>query len=246
MSRFKRILGFKSIGSSPFFFNQFIRVILMLLVFILLPTLNNLQLANTLTLTKQQAVVEIPSFSPSPSLYQKKSLQNNSDNKVLNVSQNKPKVEVGSKSVSTACKDVAEPWKLVPSSQQEGQYLICNAGKSESMATASELNSAQNNYRVTHNLNALSINADLCKVALERAKEISSNFSHDGFEAAIDRNNINKNAVGENIASGPLTATQFVEWGWDKSPGHRENMLRDWSEGCGGVYDRFAVFLFAK
>jgi len=108
------------------------------------------------------------------------------------------------------------------------------------------LNSAQNAYRVGHGLNALSISGDLCKVAQERAKEVAANFNHDGFEAALATNHIEKSSAGENIASGPLTATQFIEWSWDQSPGHRENMLRDWSEGCAGIYDRFAVFIFAK
>lgn len=130
-------------------------------------------------------------------------------------------------------------------SHEEGQYIICNT-VSETMSTVEELNKAQNQYRRDHDLNTLSINDDLCKVADQRAKEIAGNFSHEGFEVAIDRNNIQKSAVGENIASGPLSGAHFVEWSWDKSPGHRENMLRGWSDGCGGVYDRFAVFIFAK
>jgi len=113
------------------------------------------------------------------------------------------------------------------------------------MATASELNSTLNNYRVAHGLNSLTIDATLCAIAQERAVEITQNFSHDGFEAAVKRHNLQKSS-GENIASGPLTAVQFVEWSWDKSPGHKANMLADWTEGCGGVNGRFAVFIFAK
>ena len=60
----------------------------------------------------------------------------------------------------------------------------------------------------------------------------------------VDKNSASQ--ARKNIASGPLTAVQFVEWSWDKSPGHRTNMLSDWNEGCGGVFDRFAVFIFAK
>ena len=143
------------------------------------------------------------------------------------------------------CKGVTEPWKLVPDPQKEGQYIICNSQTGNQMATADELNVALNNYRVSHGLNALTIDDTLCSIAKERAREISQNFSHDGFEAAVERHNLQKSA-GENIASGPLTAVQFVEWSWDKSPGHKANMLSDWNEGCGGVFDRFAVFIFAK
>lgn len=149
------------------------------------------------------------------------------------------------KSSNPLCRDVKEYWVLVPDPSHEGQYVICNT-VAERMTTVDELNQAQNDYRREHNLNTLNINQDLCAVAAERAKDISTNFSHDGFEAAVERHSINKSSVGENIASGPLLGIHFVQWAWDKSPGHRENMLRDWTEGCGGVYDRFAVFIFAK
>lgn len=158
----------------------------------------------------------------------------------------KPQTQiVQNKNSHPLCKGVTEPWKLVPDPEKEGQYIICNTEKSNQMATADELNLALNNYRVSHGLNALGIDGTLCAIAGERAREISQNFSHDGFEAAAERHNLQKSA-GENIASGPLTAVQFVEWSWDKSPGHRANMLADWNEGCGGVFDRFAVFVFAK
>lgn len=144
------------------------------------------------------------------------------------------------------CRGVTESWKLVPDPEVEGQYIICNAGGQSQMATVDELNIAINNYRASNSLNRLNISGDLCTIATERAREISVNFSHDGFENAVERSGIEKNAVGENIASGPLSAVQFVEWSWDKSPGHRANMLGDWSEGCGGVYARFAVYIFAR
>ena len=136
-------------------------------------------------------------------------------------------------------------WVLVPDPAHDGEYVICNVVP-EKMTTVDELNAAQNEYRRDQGLNTLGIEAALCTVAEQRAKEISTNFSHDGFEAAIDRNGVNRSAVGENIASGPLSGVHFVQWAWDRSPGHRENMLRDWNAGCGGVYGKFAVFIFAK
>ena len=157
----------------------------------------------------------------------------------------KPQTQFVQKSSHPLCTGVTEPWKLVPDPEKEGQYIICNTQTGNKMATADELNVALNNYRVAHGLNALKIDGTLCAIAGERARDISQNFSHDGFEAAAERHNLQKSA-GENIASGPLTAVQFVEWSWDKSPGHRANMLSDWNEGCGGVFDRFAVFIFAK
>ena len=157
----------------------------------------------------------------------------------------KPQAQiVQNKNSNPLCMGVTEPWKLVPDPEKEGQFIICNSETGNKMATADELNSTLNNYRVAHGLNALRIDGTLCAIAAERAREISQNFSHDGFEAAVERHNLQKSA-GENIASGPLTAVQFVEWSWDKSPGHKANMLSDWNEGCGGVFDRFAVYIFA-
>ena len=158
----------------------------------------------------------------------------------------KPQAQiVQNKTNHPLCKDVTELWKLVPDPEKEGQFIICNSQTGSQMGTVSELNAALNNYRVAHQLNALTIDNTLCSIAAGRAVEISQNFSHDGFEAAVGRHNLQK-SVGENIASGPLTSVQFVEWSWDKSPGHKDNMLADWNEGCGGVFDWFAVFIFAK
>lgn len=154
---------------------------------------------------------------------------------------NQPKILKG----SPLCKGVIDPWTLVPDPKHKGQFVICNP-TTEKMTIVDELNTAVNNYRKTQGLNPLNIDQTLCAIASQRATEIAVDFSHDGFEQAIERSGLELNAAGENIASGPLSGVRFVEWSWDKSPGHRTNMLRDWLEGCGGVYDRFAVFIFAK
>lgn len=143
------------------------------------------------------------------------------------------------------CRGIKEDWKMIADPAHNGQYVICNTEK-EKMTTVDELNSAQNNYRREHGLNQLSINGELCKIAASRAQEIAKDFSHSGFESAVKGSGLGKSSYGENIASGPLSGVHFVEWSWDKSPGHRENMLGDWTDGCGGVWDKYAVFLFAK
>ncbi len=146
---------------------------------------------------------------------------------------------------NTLCKGVTDSWKMVSDPKSEGLYVICNT-TSEKMTTAGELNAAQNSYRVEHGLNTLNINSKLCEVAAGRAKEVSKNFSHDGFKSAVEGSGLGKSSYGENIASGPLTGVHFVEWSWDKSSGHRANMLGDWTDGCAGVNGKYAVFLFAK
>ena len=143
------------------------------------------------------------------------------------------------------CKGVKEDWKMIPEPGKEGLYIICNTTK-ENMASVSDLNSEQNTYRVAHGKNALNINSSICSIASKRAEEVAKNFSHDGFESAVNNSGLGFHSYGENIASGPLSAVHFIEWSWDRSPGHRENMLGDWSDGCAGVSGKYAVFLFAK
>ena len=223
------------------------KLFLIISVFLIIPSVGNLRLGYSQPLNWEKAIIEVSLPSPTPKPKEEVTETPIAGNKdfILDAQEENPEVKLDSKKLSTLCKDVNESWKLVPNPDVDGQYIICNSGSGE-MATAGELNSAQNNYRVNNGLNALTIDGQLCSIAAERAKEVADNFSHDGFEAVVDRHNLQKNAVGENIASGPLTAVQFVEWSWNMSPGHRENMLGDWSEGCGGVYDRFAVFIFAK
>ena len=214
------------------------RLLLTLTLFLLIPSVVNLRLGNAQPAISDESVLDLPIITPPAPPAKTKDV-------VLDTQQPNPTVKVGSKNLSGLCSGVTESWKLVPNPDVQGQYVICNSETGQ-MANASELNTVQNNYRVNNGLNSLSISGELCTIATERAREVADNFSHDGFEAAINRHNLQKSSVGENIASGPLTAVQFVEWSWDKSPGHRANMLGDWSEGCGGVYDRFAVFIFAK
>ncbi len=159
-----------------------------------------------------------------------------------------PKVLVSAPSDATRselCKGITEPWKMIPDPAHEGVYVICNT-VSEKMTTVDDLNTAQNNYRKEHGLSTLNINSKICEIAAKRAVEVTKNFSHSGFESAVEGSGLGKTSYGENIASGPLSGVHFVEWSWDKSPGHKANMLGDWTDGCGGVNDKYAVFLFAK
>jgi hypothetical protein len=226
---------------------HFFKLILIVSVFLIIPLVGNLRLSYSQPLNWEEAIIEVSPPSPTPKPAKKVFKTSIADNQdvILESKENNPEVKVGSTKLSTLCEGVSESWKLVPNPEVKGQYIICNSG-SGLMANVDELNSAQNNYRVNNGLNALSISGELCTIAAERAVEVSKNFSHDGFEVAVDRHSLQKNAVGENIASGPLTAVQFVEWSWDRSSGHKANMLGDWSEGCAGVHDIYAVFIFAR
>lgn len=251
MRKIKLLGFFKKVRVPGILVQQGFRLTLMLVIFFVFPSISTLQLGITQPQLYERSIIEIDlpieenSDVTVPAQKNKDLKVDDNGDVVLDRESVKPAAKVDSVQVNSLCDGIAEKWKLVPNPEVSGQYIICNSDSGE-MASVSELNSAQNNYRVTHGLNALSINGDLCKIAGERAVEVAGNFSHSGFEAAVDRSGIERSSVGENIASGPLTAVQFVEWSWDKSPGHRANMLGDWVEGCGGVHDRFAVFIFAK
>ena len=228
---------FVGLVKERFFTFRFFLLLALIFWSLSISVVKNLQIRNLWQGDGGLAVIEIGSPTPTP-----KVMRDDSEKRIIA----KAGGGVSKKSSShPLCQGITEPWKLVADPEYLGQYVICNT-VSEAMTSVEELNRAQNQYRRDHGINTLSINNDLCEVAIQRAREIAANFSHDGFEAAIEGNNIDKRTVGENIASGPLSGAHFVEWSWDKSPGHRENMLRDWSDGCGGVYDRFAVFIFAK
>ncbi len=226
------------------FLPLFTRLGILFMIIVAVTSVSRLQLGYSQPSILEEAVIELASAPSLPPTDVFKKPTPISQEIILETGEN-PIVKVGSEGLSSFCEGITEAWKLVPNPDVEGQYIVCNSQNGK-MATVEQLNVAQNNYRKNNSLNALSINNDLCKIAAERAREIAGNFSHDGFEAAVERSGIQKSAVGENIASGPLTAVQFVEWSWDKSPGHRANMLGDWLEGCAGVFDRFAVFIFAK
>lgn len=226
------------------FLSLFARLIVLFIVVIAVTSASSLQLGYSQPSVLEKAVIEL-TFSPSPTPIEVIKEPIPISQEIILETKENPIVKIGTNKLSSLCEGITEAWKLVPNPEVEGQYIICNSQNGQ-MATVDELNTAQNNYRQAQGLSRLSINGDLCKLASERAREIADNFSHDGFEVAVERNNIQKSAVGENIASGPLTAVQFVEWSWNKSPGHRANMLGDWSEGCGGVFNRFAVFIFAR
>lgn len=232
--------GFKRIN----FLGSITRVSLALLIFTSTSAVSNLRSTQALPLD-DEAIIQI--VNPAKGEPKEKDLSKEPEVQSAKIIAKKNEEQISYKSGGTSplCKDVNESWQLVPNPKEEGLYVICNA-KNDAMATAAELNVALNNYRQGLGLPKLTINDQLCQISAKRAKEVASNFSHSGFEEAVKSSGLGKSSYGENIASGPMSAVRFVEWSWDKSPGHRENMRRDWTDGCGGVYDRFAVFLFAK
>lgn len=95
-----------------------------------------------------------------------------------------------------------------------------------------------NQERVTNGLEKLTLSNELCNIADVRAKEIYSDFSHNGFDAYSSdiKNDFNTIYVSENIAKWARNASEVMS-GWMNSSGHRANILNGNFENIGiGIY----------
>lgn len=140
-------------------------------------------------------------------------------------------------------------FQIEPHPDGDPNHFILKNVTAQPMTTVDELNQAVNNFRHTHNLNQLVIPEDLCEIANKRAIEASTDFSHRQFEESVQKgeyNYVSFELIGENLWQGSLSGVHIVEFGWDKSPGHRQNLLRNWDRGCAGVFETTAVFVFAR
>ncbi len=63
---------------------------------------------------------------------------------------------------------------------------------------------------------------DITEFAQQRAIEVSSNFSHDGFDGSADR--LGYKLTGENLATGYCYTEELIN-SWLNSPTHKEVML---------------------
>lgn len=144
---------------------------------------------------------------------------------------------------------LAENYLMEPHpSGKEGFYIIRNAPVGV-MSTREELDKAVQNYRKSHNLNQIKIDDNLCLIAHERAVEASQDFSHDLFQEKAQKgeyNFANFTRISENLWDGSFSGVHIVEYGWDRSPGHRANLQGPWTRGCGGIYGTTAVYIFAN
>ncbi|MBC8446215.1 MAG: LysM peptidoglycan-binding domain-containing protein [Chloroflexi bacterium] len=103
-----------------------------------------------------------------------------------------------------------------------------------------------NEARREHGLHELVEDPVLMDISRERAREIVSDYSHDGFPSAWERHGLgNDRWHGENIGGAPaLTpdAGRSAVLVWMGSPGHRENILRPEFTRIGvGVYNPFGA-----
>lgn len=100
-----------------------------------------------------------------------------------------------------------------------------------------------NEYRRSQGLSEVSADRNTCDFAKLRAKEISTDFNHDGFRNRIESNSLpypSYRFVTENIAMNP--DFKKVVTGWINSTGHAENMRKDTSLVCVEKYGNFFAY----
>jgi uncharacterized protein YkwD len=93
---------------------------------------------------------------------------------------------------------------------------------------AAEILKYVNEDRREHNLPALQMNSIESQLAEKHSRDMATGkvkFGHDGFNsrAKTIQKALGSMAIGENVASGSMTAREVVD-GWLKSPGHKKNI----------------------
>lgn len=100
-----------------------------------------------------------------------------------------------------------------------------------------------NEFRLSHGLSTVSIDSKTCQFASIRAKEISRNFSHDGFTSRLATNQLpyaSYTLVTENIAQN--SRYQDIVDNWSKSPVHSDNMQKDTPFVCVSIEGSFVAY----
>lgn len=108
-----------------------------------------------------------------------------------------------------------------------------------------------NEDRKKHGLSPLMMNSLESSLASKHSHDMAAGkvkFGHDGFKkrAKTIQKELGSLAIGENVASGPMTAREVVD-GWLKSPGHKKNIEGNFTlTGVGYARDRKGDIYFTQ
>ncbi len=108
-----------------------------------------------------------------------------------------------------------------------------------------------NEDRKQHNLKLLQMNSLESSLALKHSGDMATGkvkFGHDGFNsrAKTIQKELGAIEVGENVASGLMTAREVVD-GWLHSPGHKKNIEGDFIlTGIGYARDKKGDIYFTQ
>ena len=108
-----------------------------------------------------------------------------------------------------------------------------------------------NEDRTAHGLSLLQMNSMESSLAARHSHDMAVGkvkFGHEGFNArakAIQKA-VGSLAIGENVASGPMTAREVVD-GWLHSPGHKKNIEGNFTlTGIGYAADKKGNIYFTQ
>jgi len=136
-------------------------------------------------------------------------------------------------------------------------WLVLSAGQhadfKEPVTDTMEIQILQfvNEDRKQHGLAILQLNSMESSLAARHSHDMASGkvkFGHDGFNARARtiQKSLGSMEVGENVASGPMTAREVVD-GWLKSPGHKKNIEGDFTlTGIGYARDKKGDIYFTQ
>lgn len=92
-------------------------------------------------------------------------------------------------------------------------------------------------------MGTVSTDSNTCNFAQTRAGEITTNFSHSGFNDRISAHTLpypSYSYVNENIAMN--SNYQNVADSWINSPGHAENLQADTPYACVGINGKYYAY----
>jgi uncharacterized protein YkwD len=108
-----------------------------------------------------------------------------------------------------------------------------------------------NEDRIEHGLPTLQMNSMESQLAEKHSRDMATGkvkFGHDGFNsrAKTIQKELGSTEIGENVASGPMTAREVVD-GWLKSPGHKKNIEGNFTlTGIGYANDKKGEIYFTQ
>jgi uncharacterized protein YkwD len=108
-----------------------------------------------------------------------------------------------------------------------------------------------NDDRKQHNLSPLQLNVMESSLASKHSQDMATGrvkFGHDGFNgrAKAIQKALGSTEIGENVASGPMTAREVVD-GWLNSPGHKKNIEGNFTlTGIGYARDKKGDIYFTQ
>lgn len=123
-------------------------------------------------------------------------------------------------------------------------YRLVNPFSESHPLNADKLWTVVQNWRTKNHLPLFKKDLYLCSIAVERMSQIKKDFSHDGFNK-LDFSKTSYRELGENLSQVGKTEEATLT-AWLNSPGHRENLEKNYNYSCVVTDGSYAVQIFGK